>query len=91
MPTLEISTIVSHKTKQGMVNFNLNGEAAQFDLKKAREVVGMLQSAIEAAVSDQLIFEFLVKKCGFTEDNALTLLREFRDLRQGSYGTVYPT
>jgi hypothetical protein len=37
MTTLEIGTILSHRTKQGMVELTLNGEKTQMDLDKARD------------------------------------------------------
>jgi hypothetical protein len=88
--TVEIGTILSHRTKQGVVEFQLNGEKTQWDLEKAREIHGMLGSAIEAAVSDSLIFAFLTTKVGLSEDKAAAALLDFRELRQGSRETVYP-
>lgn len=88
--TIEIATILSHRTKEGMVEFTLNGEKTQMDLAKAREVRGMLDGAIEAAVSDALIFKFLTTKVGLSEEKACAALLDFRELRQGSRGTVFP-
>ena len=50
----------------------------------------MLGEAIEAAVSDSLIYAFMTQRVGMSEDKASTVLLEFRELRQGSRGTVYP-
>jgi hypothetical protein len=50
----------------------------------------MLASAIEAAVSDQLIFRFLIQKVGLSEELAAAALLDFRELRQGSRDAVYP-
>ncbi len=91
MKTIEIGTILSHRTKQGMVEFVLNGEKTQMDLDKAREVRAMLDGAIEAAVSDGLIFAFLTQKIGLSEQQAASALLDFRELRQGSRSTVFPT
>lgn len=87
---IEIGSILSYRTKQGMVEFQLNGEKTQMDLAKAREVVGMLQGAIEAAVSDTLIYQFLTTKVGLSDEKASMALLDFRELRQGSRQTVYP-
>ena len=89
--TIEIGTILSHRTKEGMVEFTLNDERTQFDLAKAREVRGMLDGAIEAAVSDGLIFAFLTTKVGLSEEKAVMALRDFREMRQGSRDVVYPS
>lgn len=88
--TVEIATILSHRTKKGMVEFTLNGEKTQWDLGKAREIHGMLSQAIEAAVSDTLIYEFLTAKVGLSDEKASMALLDFRELRQGSRETVYP-
>jgi len=87
--TIEIGTILSHRTKEGMVEFVLNGEKTQMDLAKAREVLGMLSGAIEAAVSDTLIYKFLTEKIGLPENAAAAALLDFRELRQGSRSTVF--
>lgn len=91
MTTIEIGTILSHRTKEGLVELTLNGEKTQMDLPKAREVLGMLSGAIEAAVSDQLMFKFLTSpKIGLSENAAAAALLDFRELRQGSRSTVFP-
>lgn len=90
MTSIEIGTILSHRTKQGMVELTLNGEKTQMDLDKAREVRGMLDGAIEAAVSDGLIYAFLTQKIGLGDHAASSALLDFRELRQGSRSTVFP-
>ncbi len=87
---VEIASIVSAATKRGMVELTLNGREIQMDLDKAREVVGMLHGAIEAAVSDELLFKFLVQM-GLAEAAAGRALLDFRELRQGSRETVSPS
>lgn len=86
-----VSTLLSSKTKQGRIDFTLNGELTRMDLDKAREIVGMLQGAIEAAISDELVYKFLTEKIGLDPDRASAALLDFRELRQGSRATVYPT
>lgn len=88
---IEIASILSHRTKEGMVELVVNGHKVQMDLAKAREVRGMLDGAIEAAVSDGLIFKFLTTKIGLPENAAAAALLDFRELRQGSRSTVFPT
>lgn len=88
---IEIGTILSHRTKQGMVELVLNDEKAIMDLDKAREVRAMLDGAIEAAVSDGLVFAFLTTKIGLSDDKAGAALLDFRELRQGSRSTVHPS
>jgi hypothetical protein len=86
---IEVASILSHRTKEGMVELVLNGEKAQMDLAKAREVIGFLQGAVEAAISDQILFAFLTTKVGISEEKASAVLLDFRELRQGSRSPVY--
>jgi hypothetical protein len=50
----------------------------------------MLQAALEAAVSDTLLFAFLTTKVGLAPEQAAAALLDFRELRQGSRETVWP-
>jgi hypothetical protein len=88
---IEIGTLLSARTKHGLVEVMLNGERTQMDLDKAREVLGMLSSAIEAAVSDQLTYQFLTERIGLSDDQASRALLDFRELRQGSRKVVNPS
>ena len=89
---LEIVTILSNRTKEGMVELRLNGELiSQWEVSKAKEIHRMLGEAIEAAISDTLIYRFLREMVGLSDEAASGGLIHFRELRQGSKGTVYPT
>lgn len=85
-----VSSLLSSRTKEGRVELAVNGELVQMDLAKAREVVSMLSGAIEAAVSDQLLYQFLTQKCEMSNQAASMALLEFREIRQGSRETVFP-
>ena len=87
---ITVSTLVNRQG-QGKVDFQLNGEITQMDLDKAREIVGMLQTAIEAAVSDQLMVQFLRERIGLDQDKATAALADFREMRQGSRERVQPS
>ena len=91
LTTIEIGTILSHRTKEGMVEIQINSEKAQLDLAKAREVLSNLAGAVEAAVSDTLIYRFLIEKIGLDEATAASALLDFRELRQGTRGVVFPS
>jgi hypothetical protein len=69
----------------------MNGELTQMDLDKAREVVSMLQGAIEAAISDEFVYRFLTEKVGLKPEQAGAALVDFREMRQGSRDRVYPS
>jgi len=85
------STILSARTKMGMIEFSFNDAMSQWDLDKAREIHGMLGQAIEAAVSDTLIYQFLTTKIGLDNEQASRALLDFRELRQGSKDTLRPS
>jgi hypothetical protein len=87
---ITVSTLLSSSTKEGRVELTLNGELTQMDLPKAREIVGMLQEAIEAAASDQMMYTFLTKNVGLDNEQASRALVDFREIRQGSRGLVHP-
>ena len=88
---LEVASILSARTNEGMVEMSLNGEVTQMELDKAREVVGMLQGAIEAAVSDELLYRFLTTRLGIEARQASAALLDFREMRQGSRDIVHPS
>jgi hypothetical protein len=87
---IELASILSQRTKEGKVELAVNEVQIQMDLDKAREVLSMLSHAIEAAVSDQLLYAFLTTRVGLKDDQASRALLDFRELRQGSKATVYP-
>ena len=97
---IQIGTILSQRTKLGMVEvqvtelnedkFPMQQIKTQFDIRKAREIRDMLSEAIEAAISDTIIFKFMTDRVGLDEDRAARALIDFRELRQGSKDTVYP-
>lgn len=88
--TLSIGTILSNRTKEGMVEFQIDDHKMQWDIPKAKEIYGMLGGAIEAAVSDTLIWKFFTDEFGLDEDRAAMILAKFREIRQGTRGTVFP-
>lgn len=81
---IAFSTILSSRTKMGMIEFSLNDAMTQWDLDKAREIHRMLGEAIEAAVSDTIIYQFLTQRVGLEDTKATQALMDFRELRQGS-------
>lgn len=88
---LTVSTLLSRRDKTGRVELALNGEIVQMDLDKAREVAAMLTGAIEAAISDELIYRFMVTWAGLDDERASAAMVAFRELRQGSRDRVHPS
>jgi hypothetical protein len=62
----------------------------QMDIPKAKHVLEMMATAIEAAISDGLLVRFLTEKVGLPEEAAARALLDFREMRQGSRETVNP-
>lgn len=90
MQKLELHTILSNRTKTGMVNLILDDKPiAQWDVAKAKTIHAMLGEAIEAAISDELIYKFFTEKVGFDDQKASAILLDFRELRQGTFETVF--
>ena len=89
--SIEVASIYGVQTRQGLVELTWNGEKAQMTLDKAREIVGMLQGAIEAAITDQLLIQFLMEKIGLPLEAAGRALLDFREMRQGTRATARPS
>ena len=87
---IEIGSILSSRTLVGAVELTINGDKIQMDLAKAREVRGMLDGAIEAAVTDEIVFRFMTTRVGMDPAAAAALLLELRELRQGTRETSWP-
>lgn len=87
---LELSTILSNRTKQGMINLSIDGDTiAQWDIGKAREIHRMLGECIEAAIADTMIYTYLTTRVGLSEEKATMALQDFRVIRQGGKDTVF--
>jgi hypothetical protein len=93
-PSPDHHVTISARTKQGMIEIAIRAAddavTIQLELPKAREIVGMLTGAIEAAVSDQLLYEFLTQRIGIAPEAVGPVLLDFRELRQGTRGTAWP-
>lgn len=88
---ITIGTLLSHKTGHGRIEFQIGAEVVQLDIDKAKMIVGMFHEAIEAAISDELIFKFLTTRIGLSPEQAAGALVDFRELRQGSRTAVNPS
>lgn len=89
---LVFGSIYGAKTQKGLVEMIVNDYKVQMDLDKAREVLGLLSGAIEAAISDELMIRFLTgPKVGLPIEAAAAALLDFRELRQGSREVIFPS
>lgn len=84
---VQMLSILSARTKEGMVQLRVGDTVVQMTLDKAREITEMLHGVTEAAISDQLMYAFLVKNVGLVDDMAGRALLDFRELRQGTRST----
>ena len=87
---IEVASLMSRRTKTGLVELTLNGERTQMDVCKAREVADMLLQAIEAATSDCAVWRLFTQRLGMTDAEASRALLDLRELRQGSPAAVIP-
>jgi hypothetical protein len=91
---VELASMFGWNTKRGYVSLTVATDEATIttliDISKAREIVGMWHGAIEAAISDELLFLFLTQNVGLGDEQAGRALLDFRKLRQGTTDVVYP-
>ena len=88
---IEIGSIYGVKTGKGLVELKMNDVRTQMTVEKAREVSAMLIGAIESAITDELLVKYLTEKAGLDPDQVQAMLLDFRELKQGSRGVVYPS
>lgn len=86
-----IGTILRSQNGHGRIEICVGAEVLQVDVADARKLAASLNDAIEAAISDQLIFKFLTERCGVPAQKAAAGLLDFRKLRQGSRDAVNPS
>jgi hypothetical protein len=87
----EARSLLSSRTKEGRVEMRLNDQVVQMDIRKAKETVQMLAEAIEAAASDQILYQFMRERIGLDDERATRALVDFREIRHGSKGLVIPS
>jgi len=84
-------SIFAANARVGMVEMYIDEKIVmRLDVRTAKEVRDNFGSAIEAAISDELIVKFLTEKVGLDDGRAVLALRDFREMRQGSVNTVIP-
>lgn len=86
-----VGSILAGRTREGRVEMSLNAEVTQMSLDEARKVHRDIGQAIEAAISDQLLWQFLTTQVDMPDGQAAAALLDFREMRQGSRGVVTPT
>lgn len=78
-----VSSGYGHTSKKGFVLLEIDNLRWQMTPKKALEVAGMLGTAAEAGISDEIVME-LMRKSGINDPNRLgQILLLLREIRQG--------
>lgn len=90
----ELASVFGWIQKRGYVSLTVATDDAKIvslmEISKAREIAGMWHGAIEAAITDELLFLFLTTKIGLPAEAAGAALLDFRVMRQGTTDVVYP-
>lgn len=78
-----VSSTLSHRTKEPLVNLHFHGELAQLPPATARELGLNLIKVAEAATTDAMLWQFFSDVMGsdLTENQQTGMLVRFRDLR----------
>jgi len=88
---ITVSSSFGQKTQRGLVEFTLNAERTQMDVRKAREVGLMLIECAEAATSDEMFVTFVRQKFNLNDPQAIgMLLLDLREIRQGTREIAWP-
>ena len=87
-----MSSLYGQNTRLGLVQLTVDGHPiSQLEPTKAKEIGLFLIECAEAAISDQVLVEFLVGKLGVERDKAAMALKDVREIRQGTREAVFPS
>jgi hypothetical protein len=88
---ITVSSSFGQKTQRGLVEFTLNAQRTQMDVRKAREIGLMLIECAEAATSDEMFVTFVRQKFDVNDPQAIgMLLLDLREIRQGTREIAWP-
>ncbi len=79
---VQIDTLLSHRTQQGMVQVIWGREKSQLDPATARQLGAQLLEAAEAAETDEGMWRFGKEHLEFDDAGAAQLMSAFRHFRQ---------
>ena len=79
--TLEVTTLVSLRTGEGIVQFEMGDTRIQLSIAEARNHARVVIEAGMAAETDALLVRFLCEKIKLPKDAALAALGDFREMR----------
>jgi hypothetical protein len=78
---IHITSLVSSRTKEGVVQLNWGDKKAQFSAEEARKHALRIIECAEAAETDAFIVDFFVKELNQEFNHAVRILVEFRAFR----------
>ena len=79
--TIWVESIISNRTKAGLVNIRWGNMSAQLSVKAARaHAMGILEAA-EAADTDALLYRYFTTKLGSTPEMFAGFIQDFRAAR----------
>lgn len=84
--SINVTSLVSHRTGQGMVQLSTARNEAQLTPAEARHLAQSLIEAAEAAEQDAFLVHFFTTVAGFTQPEAAAILVQFRELRDQQEG-----
>jgi hypothetical protein len=80
--TIWVTSLVSAKTGEGIVDFRWGETHAQLTVAEARNHAAGVYEVAEAAETDAFIVEFFEKELNCDRDKAIGILRAFRGYRE---------
>jgi hypothetical protein len=79
---IHITSLVSSRTKEGVVELNWGDKKAQFSPEEARKHALKILECADAAETDAFIVDFFVKRLGQKFEQSLRILQDFRAFRE---------
>lgn len=80
--TIWVESIISNRTKEGLVNIRWGNMSAQLSVKEARDhAIGILEAA-EAATTDALLYDYFLNKLHSSPEMFAGFLADFRAARE---------
>lgn len=81
--TIWVESIISHRTKEGLVNIRWGNMSAQFSVKESRRHAINILEAADAAMSDSCLARYFGEKMDFPPEKLgiiIADIRHYRDL-----------
>jgi hypothetical protein len=80
--TIWVTTLVSSRTREGVVEFTWGEKRAQLSVQEARDHALVVLECAEAAETDAFLVHFLENELKMDFDRAVGIMRSFRSFRE---------